>query len=212
MSQEIVKRKKKKEKRKKDKEKKIQKTQKNRTHKELFWVLSPVLFYLPRMPFFTLSWCCFFVPFVVFLFWLTCLIPLLHFCPRRCLQWSRFTRFAKAVPLAVLGWEHMNWHITVNHGQLTQLMTHCLLPSWQCQELGTILSFVEGAFRVRRVWCSFLRLILAFSFVFILAFSFLFPHTSESIIPLQPCRAQSDISTPLWTCGLCASIAALTVS
>ena len=33
---------------------------------------------------------------------------LLHFCSRRCQQWSRFTRFAKAVPLAVFERTHMN--------------------------------------------------------------------------------------------------------
>ena len=41
--------------------------------------------------------------------------------------------------------------MTVNDGQLDQLMTHCFLLSWPCQGLETIVSFGEGAFRVRRV-------------------------------------------------------------
>ena len=45
----------------------------------------------------------------------------------------------------------MNSHITVNYGQLAELMTHCFLLSWPSQELGTLLSFAEGAFLVRRV-------------------------------------------------------------
>ena len=45
----------------------------------------------------------------------------------------------------------MNLRITVDDGQLAQLMAHCFLLSWPCQGLGTTLSLAEGAFRVRRV-------------------------------------------------------------
>ena len=38
---------------------------------------------------------------------------------------------------------------------------------------------------------------LLFSFLFAIALAFLFPHTFESIMPLQTRRAQSDVSAPL---------------
>ena len=144
----------------------------------------------------------------------------------------------KPSPWPFFEWAHMNWRITVNHGQLAQLMTHCFLPSWPSLGLGAIPSFAEGAFRVRRVWCSFLQLILAFSFLFAFALAFVFafalPFASISVLALAFAFAivlpfslhillSASYSCNLValnlahlhhseSCGLCASIAALNVS
>ena len=63
------------------------------------------------------------------------------------------------------------------NGVCTLLVTHCLLLSEPGRELRTILSGValfleEETLHIRRVSCSFLRLVLALSFAVLFAFVF----------------------------------------
>ena len=62
-------------------------------------------------------------------------------------------------------------------GVSTLLVTHCFLLSEPGRELRAILSGVafflaEETLHIRRVCCSFLRLVLALSFAFLFAFVF----------------------------------------